>query len=643
MLNYNVCLEIASLLFMLLFVVRFCLLDRFPNGRTRLFGLCLYSGTVIICLDLACLVLQTGLDIRANTVFRSFQLGLGMLYVCLFCNYCLEYCGIHLRRRPLIYILNGLVLAVLWGLLVANIYNGWLFFYDIDSRFVIGFKHWIIWAVFGWYSFWALTGLLIKGRRAVGRAALIVPLCVAVGAAVHVMDDLFSYQIVHGLGIAVGTMLVYIDLQRPGRDRDPLTGVYTRSLLFDYLGELSDNGISYPMVYVNLYGTALLRNIIPTEKRDALICRAASVLCGFSKKNIVFKYTVDGFIVVVTEPGRLEAYKSYLTDRLRNMTSDIDGIPVETRLMKYCIPVAEKPVTGDVLSRAVGAIYSSLPSSGQTDGFPDLELPALQRSIRRQEVLRALRRAIDRSNVSVMIQPIIDSATSETVACEALARITDPELGFISPGDFIPVAEETGLITQLSLQVLRRVCRFLKSLPPEAYARLNSVSVNLSIADCVSRTQCERICRTVDEYGLDPGKIVLEITESMASVNRNIPENLRILTSHGFSLALDDFGTAYANIDSVFRLPLSEVKLDRSILHVDDGKDNSILSSLVRIFRYMGLLVVAEGIDSLQAEAAAKEAGATHMQGFLFSKPQPVHAFAAELCKAARAAGEVNG
>ncbi len=242
-----------------------------------------------------------------------------------------------------------------------------------------------------------------------------------------------------------------------------------------------------------------------------------------------------------------------------------------------------------------------------------------------------LRQAVARHELLLHYQPQIDLASGRLVGVEALVRWQHSERGMIPPGDFIPLAEETGLIVSIGEWVLRAACiqgRLWQQadLPPVR------VAVNISTWQMRQPDFVDRVETILEESGFDPQLLELEITES--AVMDNVQEAVRILNifqERGISLAMDDFGTGYSSLINLQRLPLSKLKIDRSFIREVTSNPNhaALTSTIIALGRTMGLGVVAEGVETDEQLLFLRQKDCAQVQGFLFSKPLPAREVAA--------------
>jgi diguanylate cyclase (GGDEF)-like protein len=251
------------------------------------------------------------------------------------------------------------------------------------------------------------------------------------------------------------------------------------------------------------------------------------------------------------------------------------------------------------------------------------------RSIERMKLESWLRQTIARGELSVHYQPQIDIKTEKIFYAEALVRWNHPERGLLLPKDFLPLAEETGFITTIDEWVLRTVCTQAKSWKD---AGLDSfcVTVNLSARQFQSPDLVKMISSTLEETGMAPSCLDIEVTENTAMSNiEQTASQLRELSEMGVHISIDDFGTGYSSLNYLKKLPIERIKIDKSFIQdiAVNSDDRAIISAVTSMARKMGIRTVAEGVETEEQFAFVKEAGCDEMQGFLFSRPVPADEF----------------
>jgi len=229
---------------------------------------------------------------------------------------------------------------------------------------------------------------------------------------------------------------------------------------------------------------------------------------------------------------------------------------------------------------------------------------------------------IKNKSFEMYYQPIYSIHQKQFVSAEALIRLNDNELGFVSPAVFIPAAERNGAIHQIGDFVLEDVISFISSSSIEKYG-LEYIELNLSVSQCIESNLTEKVMSLLDKYTVSPDKINLEITETSENLNFDIIEhNLKLLSSKGISFSLDDFGTGYSNILRITRLPLNLIKLDKSF--VDDLEKpgmKTVINETVSMLKKMNKKLVIEGVETYEDFDYFRNVGCDYVQGYYFSKP----------------------
>ena len=309
------------------------------------------------------------------------------------------------------------------------------------------------------------------------------------------------------------------------------------------------------------------------------------------------------------------------------MPVDIQG---QINLPSASVGISIYPYDGtdiDTLVRhADQAMYQA-----KSDHRHSLQLFSQEMNRRAQEraaMERALHHALERGELTLHYQPQI---TSDPVLAlhgmEALARWSHPEWGAVSPAQFIPLAEETGLIPALTHWLVNEVCQQINTWRAAGIA-VPHVAVNLSGRSFHQKGFAQNVSDTLRQHGLAAHDLLLEITESVMMDAREITqENIELLSQQGFRLSLDDFGTGYSSLSYLHRLPITELKLDKSFVQDLEHSETAraLTISVLSIAKSLGMTVVAEGVETSQQCRWLKEHGCEVMQGYLLGRPMPAH------------------
>ncbi|MDF2647503.1 MAG: hypothetical protein K0Q73_3308 [Paenibacillus sp.] len=241
---------------------------------------------------------------------------------------------------------------------------------------------------------------------------------------------------------------------------------------------------------------------------------------------------------------------------------------------------------------------------------------------KRMQIEKYLRKAIERDEFIVHFQPQVDVQTLQVVGMECLIRWESPELGRVSPVDFIPIAEETGLIIRIGEWVMKKACQCNKAWQEAGLPKM-IVTVNLSSRQFFDKKLEEMIQRVLNETGLSPEFLELEITESMTMAVEVALSTLNSLKKLGLKIAIDDFGTGYSSLSYLKKLPIDKLKIDQSFVKEisTNSIDAGIVSTIITMARNLNLKVIAEGVETEEALSLLKDYGCDTVQGYLFSPP----------------------
>jgi diguanylate cyclase (GGDEF)-like protein len=353
---------------------------------------------------------------------------------------------------------------------------------------------------------------------------------------------------------------------------------------------------------------------------DSALRQLGQTLLSRKPENVfIARVGADDFMAICRAKSEAELMKSALSvmDLINTPVTLPNGAP---HRLAASIGVAAAPAEGRSVIELMRAIDAALGRAKREGGNRVVRYDhTIDDDIRRRrELERSLREAVAGNHLNVVYQPVLDSQTLAMRGVEALVRWTHPERGAISPADFIPLAERTGLIHELGRQVLEKACRDALAWPSVR------VAVNVS-PDQLRRADLTSIVMDVlDETGFPADRLELEITESaLIGDERSAHSQLRALQALGVRIALDDFGTGYSSLGYLRRLNFNKVKIDRSFVQDVEASSHAatIVRSVVGMCRALGLEVTAEGIETVDQQHFVEEAGVTHLQGFLLGRP----------------------
>jgi len=408
---------------------------------------------------------------------------------------------------------------------------------------------------------------------------------------------------------------------------DALTGLPNRVLLRlrmeDALARMRRTGKGVATLCIDLDNFKSVNDTLGHPCGDHLLLRIAERIRGVIRdEDTAARLGGDEFAILITtveEPAQVAA----LARRFLAEISEPFDVMGHQVLIGASVGIALAPGDGDdadrVLKNADLALYRAKADGKGAFRFFEAEMDARAQARRRLEM--DLRQAMLAGTLEVYYQPLVHLENGQVSGLEALLRWPHPERGFIPPADFIPVAEETGLITSLGAHVLRQACTDACKWP--AHVKL---AVNLSPLQFRTGNLFVAVKQALEETGLSPKRLELEITETLLLEKADhVLATLHALRALGVGISMDDFGTGYSSLSYLRSFPFDKIKIDRSFVHDlgSNAEGQAIVRAILSLGSSLGITITAEGVETDSDLACLKAAGCREGQGFLFSEAQP--------------------
>ena len=410
---------------------------------------------------------------------------------------------------------------------------------------------------------------------------------------------------------------------------DGLTGLPNRT----FFGRILDQSISQArryrrslaVLFLDLDRFKHINDTLGHQAGDELLQELAKRLRScLRESDTVARLGGDEFVVLLPELDE-DTYVSHVAQKLLEVVTAPVALPGYSLVVTASIGIAVHPRDGDdeqtLMKRADAAMYHA--KSEGRNNFQFFATALQANSLRRLTLEANLRHALERGDLHLVYQPKIDLETGRMTGVEALLRWHDREHGIVAPAEFIPIAEDTGLIIPIGRWVLRTACAqtaawMRRGLPPL------SVAVNLSARQFADAGLVDDVAAALAESGLDGSQLELEITESllMDDIDRAV-RKLTVLSGMGVRLAIDDFGTGYSSLSNLKRFPLTTLKIDRSfICDLPFDTDNRVITeAIVAMGKALRMDIVAEGVETQAQAQYLRERGCDIYQGFFHSRP----------------------
>lgn len=624
--TYNMDFLIAAMVILLLILWYFWGQKRAENLNNQVF----FFWTVLGIMDVTAELISTYyitsgrgkfgiMALLTTTVFYLLQALLPYTWICYIQT-------LHEKKiiSPKKMLLSGVPTFCLISVILTNPFTEKLFYFDLSAGYIKG-----PWYMLMYYSalghFVAAFILILIWKEELGSRKvkiLLEILIIVVGGVV--IQLLYHPLLTTGFGMSLGILALFITINNPYANTDSLTGLYNHLYLTKKGNELIAAGKSFHIITIYLYQLKHVNKIAGIEGGDYILQSTAKKLSDLCGKKI-FRITGKRFLILASS---LEEYEHYLSQLKRMFDVNIK-MGVEEKNLTIPIIIsgiinAEKLSDCNSVLEYAEYLESLSTQNGLTEVIQD-DRQTMNGFLYNKRVEQYLHTAINEDLFEIYYQPVYSTRENRFITLEALSRLHHPELGWIAPDVFIQIAEKNHMIEQITDLQFHRVCRFLNE-NGRLMKQLLNVKVNLSSLDLMRNDCSGHFIRIMDKYGIPHEWIQFEITETVATeYNASLGIIVEEFLNAGIRLCLDDFGSGYANLNTVMKLPFSTIKLDRSLLYeiCHDNTRAMFYQSIVETFHKMNYHIVSEGVETKEEVELISGWGVDMIQGYYFSKPLP--------------------
>ncbi|MBQ6933673.1 MAG: bifunctional diguanylate cyclase/phosphodiesterase [Clostridia bacterium] len=624
--HYNINYEICALVFLFIVCIDFLGKRRLPTRTNKFFEAFIIIGIIDISLDL--ITAYTVEFPQSVPVCLNFLLltAFYMMQICLIAMlmlYTFALAGQFVIENKKTIILLMIPAAIFALLNFFNIFTGHIFTIT-ENEFVHGPLFILLYVTTLFYLIMVMiyTHRFKHNLRPVELRTVyvfVIFIFLTVG-----IQFFFPNYLLTGVGISIAITMMYLTLQNPDELLDLMTGSFNRNSLVVSLKEHLLYNNSCSVIVVAIDEMKSINNILGVDMGDAIIKKVFKIISESAEKEMVFRMSGDKFAIlpsskIICRRIAKEIRESLCHEHIVNgaevrisacicygTVSDVHDYDYIIKLLEYAIPVAKQSGKGTLL---------------------EIDDMMLKRYHRELDIQKALHEAIDNEYLDVYLQPIYSAKEGKFTQAEALVRFPHPKMGMIYPNEFIPYAEKSGLIIKVGEQVLTKVCRLIKEYDIINTTDIEHIEINLSAIEALQHSFPGKVKKILETYDIDSKQIIFEMTETAASnANNIVADSLRTLCEHGVCFALDDYGTGYANIDTVIRLPFSIIKLDKSMVraYFQNPKNALIFRDTVKMMHDLGIQTLAEGVETKQQLDEMLRLGVDYIQGYYFARPMPI-------------------
>ena len=521
-------------------------------------------------------------------------------------------------------LLYGFVFYVTEIMVLFNPLFHWVYYYDDNYAFTRNWGENGIYLAAVLYFMFAMARLLFSWKAVNTKrrfALLYFFIIVVAGVLLQFIDMNIKGELFAEALSLMGVMLA-VEAEDDLVDVD--TGFYNRKALRMDANSYIVNKTKFEIICIKVTNADVIQKLTGSANVNILAQVLSDYLKTIVPRYYIYQTNPETFVLTLME-NNLEGGKQVATRISERFDKPWDCGMADVMLNAVVMDVK----VPEELTNTVDLFYMA--DSVVPDGHSKKVLTGedLDYILRRGEIENAIARGLDEDGFEVYYQPTYHLDGLKLHGAEALIRLNDSIMGRLFPDEFIPVAEQAGMIDAIDEFVLMQVCDFLESGIPKQYG-MDCINVNLSVIQCLQPGFVDRICKIVDGYDIEKSWINFEITESVAASDYEILSGVvKDLKSRGFRFAMDDYGTGYSNMQSIFAIDFDVVKIDKSILWGAEETElgRIILGNSVRMIDQMHRQILVEGVETKEQVEMLRELCVDYLQGYYFSKPIPKNEF----------------
>ena len=637
---YVVEYDVCALLFLIVIMGRFFPMRRFPNRQNRLFGATLVLALIDLALDIASSYtifyanrIPGWLNYLVNMAFLTLQLALPVLMF----YYMIVVAGVLLSRRQrfLYLVLPAIPAGLLMLVLLSTPFTG-LIFRMTEVNGAVSYVHgpWFLLLYISGACYGLLTFIFTLYHRdhlrkrqyfAILWSLLVILTAILIQAA-------YPNYLLTGAAIVISILIMFFSLYNPETMLDLISGLYNYSALTAFLDDRLQERRTCWLIAIDIAGIRHINSSFGIHAGNELLQQVGDFFHQLGADVWSFRMIGTRLLIVVPTAERCQEVIRHARQRFSGHWP-LNGRQVSLLVTIRYFEATDFFQTPEDIINLIDVAYADIGPNG-LGSVKSIHADLLQQTRRQQRVESAIRRALmTGTGFELYYQPLFDVMEKSFHYAEALLRLNSPELGRISPAEFIPVAERTGLIFPIDELVISMACDFLRRSAEGDSIRLDTLAVNLSAAELFQDSSHSLLQKAVRGNGIPPQTLCFEVTETAAAVHHDVlAKFMDRLIGEGYRFALDDFGTGFANLSQVAKLPFAVIKLDPSLLFNLDERSSIFFEDLLRMFARMGLQTVVEGVETAEQAARVNRIGSDYIQGFYYARPMPEAEFLAFMC-----------
>lgn len=630
--GYIVYFDIAAVCVMAIIMISYVMGKRLHDIQNRMLILIMLSNIISAAADILAAILAkyhfTGIRellIAAEYLF----FGAHVITALAFMGYCLCLVGRLKQNQIWKRILLVLPGAVMCGALVFQAFTNFIFYVDEQLYYHRLQGVLIIYIGSLFYEFAGIAYLLRYRKKASSVTRVACYIFVIVCGVFAVIQYFYPNLMIETFGISICILLFYLSLEKPEEFIEPELDVLNQRAMLKMVTGKFQTGERFPIIMLKIHNLKVMRQTMGADAVVHLLKQVVKYLEENTENSTLFHFSQSMFVIALDRKlTDLEADR-IIRQICRRFERPWDDGCMDTRFYIH-VAYLQCPKDAQNMDIFMNYLQYMRSSSGenQSEYLKVIDMN-IEKQNREMRIRKMVSDAVENQGFEVFYQPIYSVSDSRIISAEALIRMKDQSIGYVSPEEFIPIAEQSGAILKIGEYVFESVCQFLSEEKLKQYG-IHFIEINLSVVQCLQIDLVERLLSIMNKYGIQPEQINLEITETAAvHSTETLEKNIRKLYEHGIQFSLDDYGSGYSNTDYLFHFPFKMVKIDKMILWEACRNERAMiaLKNTIQMIKELGLYVVVEGVETLENVEYLKEQKCDFLQGYYYSKPVPKQRF----------------
>lgn len=624
MFGVNIRLQVAALCFLIIIIYNYSKMEKLPLLSTRIFNGMLLFTSISLIFDMCTVYTITHMDWVSPQLNRLFhQLFIGSLdtNIYLFYMYVLTLGNNQKRKSKFVLLLHSTpailaILVVIFAPLYYYVGSDGAYSYGPMANTVYGFV---------FFYLFLLTIDSFKYRNILNKERVISIRCAAsIWLIASIIQVMKRTLLVSGLASVLMILFLYLSFENPKEFTDEETKTFNKRGFATTIKEYIERKKQYYVLDIIIKDSSAIYALLGQDAAGKLLSSVMGEI-KFKTKKHIFRTKTNVFTILFDNKEQVTSGIDIVKEVL-SKEYVVNQINVNLKTIYYVLKCPDLRSTEDEIVDFNNYISKNY-DFGLDGEVVIVDKKLIESQERENSIFNILSNAIENDGFEMYYQPILDVKHGGFASAEALVRLKDTStLGFISPEEFIPIAEKKGLIMDIGEIIFRKICYFMVNENIKSLG-VKYIEVNLSGVQASDTKIAKQLKSIMNEFHIEPYTINLEITETAAVEYKDILKtNMQALRELGCSFSMDDFGTGYSNLSQIDEVSYDLIKIDKSLIWPcfgdnDTEKSKVLLENVIQLITKMGIKIVAEGVETNEQADYLKNIGVDYFQGYLYSRP----------------------